>query len=151
MWITSYIRSLVKNNFNNQTRIDSSTSCLLNKWITMADMNNESLLDASMEEKSDHDDSMNVSGRISVGSSTDDEEVMLQISTASFDFTRSNIELINNEFMDDDNNEGQKWGEGSQIGKAEYKARDFVETQQSNKMNIDGGRYMRREYHGNDM
>jgi hypothetical protein len=91
----------------------------------MADMNNESLLDASMEEKSDHDDSMNVSGGISVSSSTDDEEEMLQISTASFDFTRSNIELINNEFMDDDNNERQKWGEGSQIGKAANKARDF--------------------------
>jgi hypothetical protein len=26
-----------------------------------------------------------------------------------------------------------------------------VETQQSNKLNIDGGRYMRREYHGSDM
>jgi hypothetical protein len=51
VWITSYVYSLVKNNFNNQTRNDSSTSCLGNKRITMADMNNESLLDASMKEK----------------------------------------------------------------------------------------------------
>jgi hypothetical protein len=27
----------------------------------------------------------------------------------------------------------------------------IVETQQSNKLDIDGGRYMRREYHGSDM
>jgi hypothetical protein len=72
----------------------------------MEDNNNESLLDASMEEKSNDDDSMNVSTGISVRSSTENKEEMLQISMASFDFTRNNIELINNEVMDDDNDEG---------------------------------------------
>jgi hypothetical protein len=89
----------------------------------MANMNNESLLDASMEEKSD--DSMNVSAGVSVGSSTEDEEEMLQISTASLDFTRKHMELINHEVIIDDNDEGRKWGEGSLIGKAANKPRDF--------------------------
>jgi hypothetical protein len=91
----------------------------------MEDNSNVSLLDASMEEKSNDDDSMNVSARVSIGCSTEDEEELLQISTASLDFTRNNIELIKNEVMDDDNDEGQKWGEGFLIGKAANKPRDF--------------------------
>jgi hypothetical protein len=76
-----------------------------------------------MEEKSD--DSMNVSAGVSVGSSTEDEEEILQISTASLEFTRKHMELINNDVILDDHDEGRKWGEGSLIGKAGNKPRDF--------------------------
>lgn len=77
-----------------------------------------------MHENSDEDEeSMNASG-MSAGSSTEDEEEMLDFARSTTNFTMNSI-LFLRELLDNDEEEKRKFGEGSQPGKAANKPRDF--------------------------
>jgi hypothetical protein len=69
--------------------------------------------------------SMDEESEMSEGSSTDDDADFLRLSKSSFEITKNSIGLLTHELMDDDGDQGRKWGEGSRIGKAPNKPRDF--------------------------
>jgi hypothetical protein len=109
---------------SNESQISLSHPSQLIEILVTMDENN--LLDISMHESSDEDEeqAMNASG-MSAGSSTDDDEDFLQISRATSNFNTNSINLLLHEFLNEDDQPRQKWGEGSLPGKAGNKLRDF--------------------------
>jgi hypothetical protein len=75
---------------------------------------------------SENDVSMNVSGESGEsGGSTDDDEEMMKIFHASTTTTKHVMDILLSETVEDVDESQRIWGEGSRVGRAPNKARNF--------------------------